>query len=309
MHIRIFYNILVAERFMMISYKKILVCLLFVQQVHAGEEQNLPVKDLKNPTFTHEINPVAPFDNSTTYINQQQLQQQNQSSILYDALSSGQVAAQSAFWNLMSMGASNVSTMGQRLYATGANYINDDCALAKLGYPSSSVNDTELKKYEAIKERFLSDIVKNVRGEFFAADAQFIGRRQGYVQRAVGMIPNRGDGLELAFFCLHNYKAVMNFFDVAILCRFIQEKQASFEHGVNNLGEQFVESGLDHSPVLMPKEPELFKSMMIGMNMSMVLQQAQQQGEEEKKEDDVSTDTEELDKRLHLKDLAKHGQG
>src|SRR6185312_5834221 len=101
----------------MISYKKFVVCLLFAQQVYASEN---PVvedpKSIKNSMFTHEVNTV-PSDTSLIF-NQQQ-SQHNQPSI-YDAFSSGQMAAQSALWSLMSMSAANVANAGQRLYATGA---------------------------------------------------------------------------------------------------------------------------------------------------------------------------------------------
>ena len=121
-----------------------------------------------------------------------------------------------------------VTTSFAKATTTAINAYSDDAAFAKLGFPQTNdVNAAELLKFKAVSERYNQAILvsAHIHNEQFDRDDQFIDRRFEFLKRAINAMPIRGDGVELAIFCLEHYEKVMNSFMISRLVTFVQNKK------------------------------------------------------------------------------------
>ncbi len=136
-----------------------------------------------------------------------------------------------------------ITTNATSLVATATNYLSDDAAFAKLGFPDDNAkNKAELAKFFTVKKRHREEILSNkVTSENFANDLQFLERRRGYCYRLVNAVSTHAEGIKLAFFAVQNYLSVMNEFDKMRLTTFIAMKQKSAQQQSTAISMQMIQ--------------------------------------------------------------------
>lgn len=124
----------------------------------------------------------------------------------------------------------NLSNGVNSLIATATNYLSDDAAFIKLGWPSSNEQaQQELKNTQETYKRVTDSLQNNVRHDDFVKDYEFLNRRQYYCQRVLQALPHHPKGLELAIFCLQHHRSVMNSFDLTRFWVFVEAEQKKSE--------------------------------------------------------------------------------
>jgi len=128
---------------------------------------------------------------------------------------------------LAAIGLNNIKTHVDSQYVSAVNtvnnYISDDAGLLKVGYPPTTEQACkELSKWQEISHRYLKAITAYQKYPGFENDKAFVGRRESFIKRAIALVPNRTDGVDIAHWCLKHFQLVMNQFDQAILATFIK---------------------------------------------------------------------------------------
>jgi hypothetical protein len=193
--------------------------------------------------------------------------------------SNGWIPSSDLISKLVGVGLNVITANANSAYVTATNYISNDAALAKLGYPpTNDVNNAELAKSIAILQRHRQDIAaNNIISADFKNDADFINRRQGYIQRALTLLLDRQDGVELAAFCLKNYQSVMNSFEIARFFNFVQSKKESSANRADAIAAEV-------NSLLVSEDSPMLRSAMQQLQFSGSAAQQNQETFEEKKQ-------------------------
>jgi hypothetical protein len=156
-----------------------------------------------------------------------------------DSQPQGMLASWTGLAQVANAGLSLLSTNTTSLVTTVTNYMSDDAAFAKLGFPpKGAVNEAELAKYKGVIVRHNNDTLNNAwSSEQFKNDVAFLNRRQGYVKRAVEALENYADGFNLATFILTNYNDVMTTFEKTRVAQFLLISKKSAEVAIYNVNQ------------------------------------------------------------------------
>ena len=126
---------------------------------------------------------------------------------------------------LAAIGLNNIKTHVDSQYVsvvnTFKNYVSDDAALLKLGYPPKQEN-RELAKWQDISKRYFTATLNNTKYKNIEEEAAYVGRREQYVKRAINFVSNRTDGDQIAHWCLQHFTLVINKLDQARLATYIK---------------------------------------------------------------------------------------
>jgi len=122
------------------------------------------------------------------------------------------------------------------LRETVNNYVWDDSAFKKLGWPESDESARqELRKTQEIYQKVNDALKTRVYYETFLQDCDSITRRHEYCQRVLIVLENHPRGVDLALFCLTNHRQAMNQFDITRFLVFVDEKRATITQGTQKV--------------------------------------------------------------------------
>jgi len=107
-------------------------------------------------------------------------------------------------------------------YNTVNNYLSDEAAFMKLGWPISNLDaQKELKETLRIYHKVNNAVKDNKFYDDFENDYTTINNRQYYCQRVLKALPKHPQAVALALFCLQHHKPAMNFFDLTRFGTFV----------------------------------------------------------------------------------------
>jgi hypothetical protein len=121
-------------------------------------------------------------------------------------------------------------------YNTVNNYISDDAAFIKLGWPTTNtVAQQELKDTLIIQHKVNNAIKDNKYYDEFDKDYITLNNRQYYCQRVLKVLPKHPQAVALALFCLQHHRTVMHSFDLKRFVKFVNIEQEKAQKA----GEEF----------------------------------------------------------------------
>jgi hypothetical protein len=110
-------------------------------------------------------------------------------------------------------------------YNTVNNYLSEEAAFKKLGWPPSDVvAQKELKDTLAIYQKFNNAAKNNQMYAEFENDNETINNRRYYCQQVLTALHRHPQAVELALFCLQHHKPAMNFFDLTRFGTFVKKE-------------------------------------------------------------------------------------
>ena len=178
------------------------------------------------------------------------------------------------------------SCMGS-CYSTVTNYVSDEAAFKKLGWPPlDEIAIQELAMTKEIYNKVTDAVENNQPYDDFLKDYNTINNRQYYCQRVLQALPSHPQAVELALFCLTHHSPAMHSFDLTRFGFFLQREQEK----AKKVGAEFSRLTL---PIDNPTLENLFEQ-------TARKKQEQEQEEEKKKEKERLKEEEKLKKKISL---------
>ncbi len=165
-------------------------------------------------------------------------------------------------------------------YNTVNNYLSDEAAFIKLGWPPSNIDaQKELKDTLIIYQKVNNAVQNNLFYQEFENDYITINNRQGYCQRVLKALSKHPQAVELALFCLKHHKPAMNFFDLTRFGTFVKKELEKSQ----KVGAEFSKL------TILPEETnqlldQLYEQTLVVKNHSKDVGQQKEEEEKKKKE-------------------------